>query len=88
MIALSTRHQLLIGLLLVLLLAATRGHDFASLTHLPGASWSVFFLAGVYLRSWRVLPFLLALDRRHVASGLCTAVRCRAPARPCTSARR
>lgn len=49
------------GLVLVLLMSATRSHHFASLHHLPGASWAVFFLAGVYLRSVWTLPGLLAL---------------------------
>ena len=61
MITLSTRFQWLIGFVLVLLLVVTRGQHFATLTHLPSASWSVFFIAGVYLRSWRILPFLLVL---------------------------
>lgn len=61
MIALSTRSQWLIACLLMLLLTVTRGHHFTSLTHLPGASWAVFFLAGVYLRSRSLLLFLLAL---------------------------
>ena len=62
MIALTTRSQWLIGSLLVLFLTATRGHHFASLTHLPDASWAAFFLAGVYLRSWRILPLLMILS--------------------------
>ncbi len=61
MIALTTRSQWLVGLLLVSLLTVTRGHHFANLSHLPGASWSVFFLAGIYLRSWRVLLLLITL---------------------------
>lgn len=52
-------NQIVIGLVLILLMAATRGHHFATLEHLPGASWAVFFLAGVYLRSAWVLPALL-----------------------------
>ena len=35
--------------LLVLLMAATRSHHFASLTHLPDASLAAFLLAGIYL---------------------------------------
>ncbi len=50
MTPLSTRSQSLIGLALVTLMVATRSHHFATLTHLPDASWAVFFLAGVYLR--------------------------------------
>ncbi len=58
---LSTRNQALIGAVLVLFLAATRGQHFATAWHLPDASWAVFFLAGVYLRPAWVLPALLAL---------------------------
>ncbi len=61
MLTLSKRNQLFIGLVLAALMAATRGHHFATLAHLPGASWAVFFLAGVYLRPWSVFPALLAL---------------------------
>jgi hypothetical protein len=50
MTALSTRSQILIGLALVALMLATRSHHVATLTHLPDASWAVFFLAGLYLR--------------------------------------
>ena len=61
MLTLSNRNQLIIGLVLMLLMSATRSHHFATLVHLPGASWAVFFLAGVYLRSIWTLPGLLAL---------------------------
>ncbi|MFP5506994.1 MAG: hypothetical protein ACLGH6_12415 [Gammaproteobacteria bacterium] len=57
---LSNRNQLIIGAVLALLLIATRGQHFASLHSLPGATWAVFFLAGVYLRPRWVLPALLA----------------------------
>lgn len=62
MLSLSTRQQLLVGLGLAALMVATRGHHFATLHNLPGASWAVFFLAGVYLRSVWGLPGLLALS--------------------------
>ncbi len=61
MLTLSTRNQVLVGAVLVLLLAATRGQHFATPWQLPGASWAVFFLAGVYLRPAWVLPALFAL---------------------------
>ncbi len=61
MLSLSNRNQGLVGAVLVLLLVATRGQHFATLHSLPGASWAVFFLAGVYLRPRWVLPALLAL---------------------------
>ncbi len=61
MLTLSNRHQLVISTLLALLVIATRGQHFATLHSLPGASWAVFFLAGVYLRPAWGLPGLLAL---------------------------
>lgn len=49
---LSTRNQIAIGIALVVLMIATRGHHFPTVRNLlPSASWAVFFLAGVYLRS-------------------------------------
>lgn len=60
MLTLSNRNQILIGAVLALLLIATRGQHFATLHSLPGASWAVFFLAGVYLRPMWILPALLA----------------------------
>ena len=61
MLMLSSRHQVLIGLSLLLLMVSTRGHHFATLEHLPGASWAVFLLAGLYLRPMWVFPALLVL---------------------------
>ena len=60
MLNLSTRHQWMIGCCLVLLLSATRNTHFASITHLPEASWAVFFLLGVYLSAPLPLVLLLA----------------------------
>ncbi len=58
MLTLSTRNQIIIGLVLALFMIITRGHHFASLQNVPSASWAVFFLAGVYLRStWSMLGF-------------------------------
>lgn len=59
MLTLSIRNQIAIALTLVLLMIITRGHHFATLqTLLPGASWAIFFLAGVYLRSaWPLAGF-------------------------------
>ncbi len=39
---------------------ATRGHHAASLTHLPDASWALFFLIGFYFRNRLLLPLFLA----------------------------
>ncbi len=56
--SLSLNKPLIIGILLATLLVLTRGHHFADLHHLPGASWAVFFLAGVYIKSrWGLTAF-------------------------------
>ncbi len=58
MLTLSTRNQMAIALLLVLLMILTRSHHFASVHNLADASWAIFFLAGIYLRSaWPLLGF-------------------------------
>ena len=56
----SNRTQLIIGIILAMLMGVTRGYHFTALEPLPSASWAVFFLAGVYLRSRWVFPALLA----------------------------
>lgn len=60
MVALTFRTQIIIGATLATLLAATRGHHFEALNHLPSVSWAAFFLAGVYLRPIWVFPALMA----------------------------
>lgn len=57
MIKLAPRHQLLVGVALVALMAMTRGQHFASV-NLPSASWAVFFLAGVLLQPKWSFPAL------------------------------
>ena len=47
--------------LLALSMLATRYHHFSSALHLADTSWAVFFLAGLWFRSVRVLGGLLAL---------------------------
>ncbi|MDB2705465.1 hypothetical protein N9Y67_02870 [Pseudomonadota bacterium] len=61
MLKLSAWHQFIIGLLLITLMAMTRGHHFATLNHLPSASWAIFFLAGFYISSKFIFPILLGL---------------------------
>lgn len=61
MLTLSIRHQIAIGLLLVALMIATRSHHFATIHNLADASWAIFFLAGIYLRSAWPLLGLFAL---------------------------
>jgi hypothetical protein len=60
MLKLSNRHQLFIGVFLIALMALTRGHHFASITHLPSASWAIFFLAGLYISKKWVFFMLIA----------------------------
>lgn len=60
MLTLSTRNQLIIGLLLTILMILTRSHHFATLHSLADASWAIFFLAGIYLRTvWPLLGFFI-----------------------------
>lgn len=61
MLTLNKTHQVIIGIVITILLIATRGHHFASLTNLPSASLAVFFLAGFYLRPAWMFPALLVL---------------------------
>lgn len=61
MLTLSKTHQIIIGLVLVALIIATRGVHFATISSLPSASLAVFFLAGLYLRPSWVFAALLAL---------------------------
>ena len=67
------RTQLTIGIMLALLMGVTRGYHVTPLEHLPSASWAVFFLAGVYLRSRWVFPALVveaaALDFAAITWG-------------------
>ncbi|CUS39036.1 hypothetical protein [Candidatus Nitrospira nitrificans] len=59
MITLSARVQIVLGITLATLMAATRGRHFGALEYVPTASWAVFFLAGIYLCSrWIYTAFL------------------------------
>ena len=60
MFTLSRNNAVSLGILLSVAMWATRGHHEASLTHLPDASWAIFFLLGFYLRSRLLLPLFLA----------------------------
>ncbi len=72
--SLSPRMQLIIGIVLATLLVLTRSQHFADLHHLPGASWAVFFLAGVYIQSrWGLAAFFgiaFSLDFSVYMSGV------------------
>jgi hypothetical protein len=69
MTRLDQRHQTIVGLLLALLMLATRGHHDFTPVHLPDASWAVFFLVGFYLRPRWLFPgfFLQAAGMDYVA---------------------
>ncbi len=57
--SLSARMQFIIAIILALLMVLTRSQHFSDLHNLPGASWAVFFLAGVYIKSrWGLAGFL------------------------------
>jgi hypothetical protein len=58
---LNSRQQLIAGIALAALMAATRSHHFTGLHHLPDASWAVFLLAGVYLRPAWTFPALCGM---------------------------
>lgn len=60
MTRLSIHNAIILAVALSVVMWATRGHHVASLTHLPDASWAIFFLAGFYFRSRMVLPLFLA----------------------------
>ncbi|HZJ81116.1 MAG TPA: hypothetical protein VFC95_00295 [Guyparkeria sp.] len=78
------------GLTLLVLLAlsmlATRYHHFSSVLHLADTSWAVFFLAGLWFRSTRVLFGLLAVavlvDLGSVALDGAAMASCFSPAYP------
>lgn len=57
--SLSKRSQMIIALFLICLMFVTRGHHFATLNHLPSASWAILFLAGFYISSKWMFPLLL-----------------------------
>lgn len=78
MLSLTSRQQFAIGIVLALLMAFTRSHHWATLHALPDVSWVVFFLVGVYLRTyWMPVLMLEAALVDYVAitwggvSGFC-----------------
>lgn len=60
MLVLSLRNQIVIGSILIAIMAITRGHHFATLSHLPSATLAIFFLAGLYLSGKWMFGVLLA----------------------------
>ncbi|MEJ2692403.1 MAG: hypothetical protein P8166_04910 [Candidatus Thiodiazotropha sp.] len=65
----SRNAQTLLAIFLALLMLGSRGHHDLTPIHLPDASWAIFFLLGLYLRSSALLAgfFLLAAVMDYVA---------------------
>lgn len=61
MLNFSKRNAAILVAVLSIMMLATRSHHAGSPSHLPDASWAVFFLLGFYLRSRVLLPVFLAL---------------------------
>ena len=57
----SKRNTTALAIVLAVVMLATRGHHVATLTHLPDASWAIFFMLGFYFRNRVLLPAFLAL---------------------------
>lgn len=60
MFTLSKRNAVILATVLTVVMWATRGQHVATLTHLPDASWAIFFLIGFYFRRSAMLPLFLA----------------------------
>ncbi len=60
MYILSKRNAVILAVALSILMWLTRDHHVATLTHLPDASWAIFFLLGFYFRQRMMLPVFLA----------------------------
>ncbi|HEU0188569.1 MAG TPA: hypothetical protein VFQ97_01085 [Gallionella sp.] len=60
MYILSKRNAVILAIALSILMWLTRDHHVATLTHLPDASWAIFFLLGFYFRQRMMLPVFLA----------------------------
>lgn len=59
MVTLSKPNAVILAITLSAMMWATRGQHFASLAHLPDASWAIFFLLGFYFRNSFMLPLFL-----------------------------
>jgi len=59
MVSLSKRQNIFLIFVLSAIMWLTRGHHMASLTHLPDASWAIFFIVGFYFSSFAVITLFL-----------------------------
>lgn len=60
MVSLSKRQNAFLIFILSAIMWLTRGHHFASFSHLPDASWAIFFIVGFYFSSAAVIALFLA----------------------------
>ncbi len=60
MFSLSKRNTTVLIVALSAVMWATRGHHIATVTHLPDASWAIFFLLGFYVARHSLLALFLA----------------------------
>jgi hypothetical protein len=61
MFNLSIRNTTVIAIVLAVVMMATRDHHAAAVTHLPDASWAIFFMLGFYFRNRMLLPLFMGL---------------------------
>ncbi len=60
MFNLSKRNTVVVAMILSTLMWGTRDHHAGTFTHLPDASWAIFFLLGFYFRQRMFFPLFLA----------------------------
>lgn len=60
MFILSKRNTVILTIVLSTVMWITRDHHAATFTHMPDASWAIFFLLGFYFRQRVMLPLFLA----------------------------
>lgn len=69
---LTAKEQGMVGVLLAMLMLATRWHHFGDALHLPDASLAIFFIAGIFLSS--VLAFAALLLEAGAIDWIATSV--------------
>lgn len=69
---LTAKEQGMVGVLLAMLMLATRWHHFGDALHLPDASLAIFFIAGIFLSS--VLAFAVLLLEAGAIDWIATSV--------------
>lgn len=59
MVSLSKKQNVFLIFVLSAIMWLTRGHHMASLSHMPDASWAIFFIVGFYFSSFAVISLFL-----------------------------